>query len=1300
MGLMVTNGMGNAWPTLLLGINVQRQIPFTITLGSSQSKWDIINIDDNVIQRVNYGTGQGTAELRKDDPKMVEFTIQPFAHDMLQPPNPLIAGGLGMKGLTAEELEIKRKGTVIDLGDVSTKHTDHPDDTDLRRLCASITDGEDGFPPDATARVMALLTRYRKSIWKGGFLPPLKNIKYDLPHGDDTYVMRPIPISAEYLSILNDQVDAEIKGGLLREIPPAEGRLLKQVSNAFYKVEKKKLRRCINYVPANVNGINMAYNTPKCEDITRTLRGHWRYHSLDVKSAYNQLEYASDEHAIPWAFVIPGRQPGTTRYMLPLRAGFGDKVLPPFYGFFTGSAFKNNPKTSVYIDDINMFVDDFDKDLDSLEGALRIAEEEGLVYAFDKIKLFQKEIRVLGKIISQDGERPDPERVEEILKWPIPTTVKQLHSFLGVIGFIHDTSPRHTSKYLKYLQNCLKLGIKKKKINAASPTFQEAVYEVKQHAAKWILLAPINTDAPIHIVTDSSQFGYGYYLYQWDETRKCRRVIHLGSRRWPTPAVRYPSHELEAAALINAVRRFAKLLATVPYITLQTDNKPAAQLLSSTKFDELPFKFQRYQILLQQFKARVIFVSAKGVLVADHLSRQPYIIEPQSVNKIARVVEDAEFDAMIENDEGFETLASTQRTKLAHIGILHTTDTDMLAGTDGGTLSQEFLDGLYGEQIKVDGYKALMARCDTDQSVQDGHATYYLQNGCLMRETNTDGFTVHQQYVIPPKYRAQCLRIAHDLPLSGHTGEEGTYQRLKRQFYWKNMDADVKLHVARCKKCQLVKARLPKQHSFKTRLVSDLFATITCDLLEMTSMPSLEHNYILVVQDWFTKFILLIPLKTKGMNECIRAIHDRVIGLFGPPHVLYTDNGSEFCNSLMKVLKAQYGIAHETTPPFNPQGNGANERSHRSIMDMIRIHNGNDRSLWAQTLGAVQYAINTSPKKDTSVTPYDLMFCRKPREPGSQKPTPAYNEDFDNDVYLYGKDLRKQWATLERARRDDNAFAKRNPVFNPGDRVVVVNRPDIQPRNKSFPKGDGPYTVIRANRNGAAYDLRDEAGNNRTASVTQIKPFIADTPPTTLASLKATQDAAPLGHDTKIDVHMRTHSILTPSTPIGGEGVTDMEVMETGDDLEAGGEEEEEEPRFQVGDMVIAALDRESKVKLVLGQIDESTRRATTLKIRVYSPNDQPSGNLATTTFLPTYRHKSTGMEESYDGTRHSLHEDVTWELAISEILFSFPTLTQHHRIPETTVKSLMTEHPNSTFMWRNQSNVMLAGGKDVHKGN
>ena len=99
-----------------------------------------------------------------------------------------------------------------------------------------------------------------------------------------------------------------------------------------------------------------------------------------------------------------------------------DEILQP----------KNLDFLTIYVDDILIASRTFEEHLEHIEYVLNKLYQGGLTVNWEKSSFLQKEIHFLGFIITPEGIQANPDKVESIMKFPEPTNIKQLQSFLGL----------------------------------------------------------------------------------------------------------------------------------------------------------------------------------------------------------------------------------------------------------------------------------------------------------------------------------------------------------------------------------------------------------------------------------------------------------------------------------------------------------------------------------------------------------------------------------------------------------------------------------------------------------------------------------------------------------------------------------------------------------------------------------------------------------------------------------------------------------------------------------------------------
>ena len=70
-----------------------------------------------------------------------------------------------------------------------------------------------------------------------------------------------------------------------------------------------------------------------------------------------------------------------------------------------------------------------------LRTVLQILRERQLYAKFSKCEFWMEEIAFLGHIISKDGVKPDPSKIQAVMEWEAPRNVTEIRSFLGLAGY-------------------------------------------------------------------------------------------------------------------------------------------------------------------------------------------------------------------------------------------------------------------------------------------------------------------------------------------------------------------------------------------------------------------------------------------------------------------------------------------------------------------------------------------------------------------------------------------------------------------------------------------------------------------------------------------------------------------------------------------------------------------------------------------------------------------------------------------------------------------------------------------------
>ena len=169
----------------------------------------------------------------------------------------------------------------------------------------------------------------------------------------------------------------------------------------------------------------------------------------------------------------------------------------------------------IYLDDIDIFSKDPTSHLKRLEAVFWKLEEAGLKLKPSKCELFWWQLAYLGCIISAQGLAFDKGKIEAIKNWPTSTSIMEVQSFLGFIGYYCRFVPNFTQMALPLheLTSGEHSGKKKTAIRWDSRC-QQAFNDLKKLCTMAPILLYADFTKPFKLHTDACGTGLGAVLYQ------------------------------------------------------------------------------------------------------------------------------------------------------------------------------------------------------------------------------------------------------------------------------------------------------------------------------------------------------------------------------------------------------------------------------------------------------------------------------------------------------------------------------------------------------------------------------------------------------------------------------------------------------------------------------------------------------------------------------------------------------------------------------------------------------------------
>ena len=357
------------------------------------------------------------------------------------------------------------------------------------------------------------------------------------------------------------------------------------------------------------------------------------------------------------------------------------------------------------------------------------------------------------------------------------------------------------------------------------------------------------------------------------------------------------------------------------------------------------------------------------------------------------------------------------------------------------------------------------------------------------------------QVVIPDYLKNEILDICHnDEFAGGHLGQERSYDKLRRRFYWKNMYKDIILFVNKCSLCKarkMKKARIPMQDM---PIPNYPMESLSID----TSGPYIEADcgakYVVSIICDMSQWVECYATKDKTAETVAKILMEEFIPRHGCPRVLRSDNGSEYCNAIVSLLLEKFKITHIRTSAYKPSSNGRVERIHRFMNDFIAKYSHKDHRNWPKYLPAMMMAYRTSVHSSTLHTPFFLVYGRDPVLPFDLLLRPKLMYHGDNYLPLALGRLHKAYKEVQRNMCDSREsnklrLGKKASLhnFEIGDAVFYLDRAPKSGECAKWSLKWRPFYRIIERTGPVNYRIKNQlTGNERLVHSEYLRPALPE----------------------------------------------------------------------------------------------------------------------------------------------------------------------------------------------------------------
>ena len=468
--------------------------------------------------------------------------------------------------------------------------------------------------------------------------------------------------------------------------------------------------------------------------------------------------------------------------------------------------------TKAYMDDILVIKrGTFEEHLQQLEEVLRRCQRANIKLNAEKCSFGLNEIDYLGYIVTPEGVKPNPKKIEAIQNIERPTTVTEVRQLIGMVQYYRDLWPRRS--HLLEPFTAISSGKKGTKIKW-TPELEKAFHDIKGMVSQETLLTYPDWSKPFDLHTDASDFQLGAVISQ-----EGKPVVFF-SRKLNSAQKNYTTTEKELLSIVECCKEFRNILFGYP-IRVYSDHKNLVHAATQSQSQRV----MRWRLILEEFGPDIVHIKGEENIVADAMSRLPTATKNQR---------ELSTDAPGSSDE-----VSAEK------------EVFVLDDDESFPLNLSLVQ--WTQQLELNKTKNKIK-----QLLNDKKSGYN-----VMTIDGIELVTYEGRIYVPTALRNRTMTWYHYF--MNHPGGEQLYKTLNKVCYWKGMATQCANFCKRCSVYQQFKSRKRKYGQLPPRTVGELvpWDTVHVDLIgpySLTAKQFQPHGKIQEVELRLTCMTMVDPV--------------------------------------------------------------------------------------------------------------------------------------------------------------------------------------------------------------------------------------------------------------------------------------------------------------------------------------------------------------------------------------------------------------------------------------------------------